>query len=128
MKRWVLVVLPLLLCCGLLDLLPPIPFEIAGRLAFGWVPFLNGVLPEMTIDWAGVETAVLSLAGLGIGLHYFCRWLHGQIRAKYPNQASEQRWQARWTIGLLAVIILMFIAGIAAVGLTHQTVWLANSP
>jgi hypothetical protein len=34
----------------------------------------------------------------------------------------------RWTAAILGVVVLMFVAGIAAVGVTHQTAWLATSP
>ena len=84
----------------------------------------------MTVNWGGLATVRLAcLAFLAFALHSFCGWLYGQIlRAKYPDRAAEKRWQPRWTAGLLAVVILMFVAAIAAVGLTHQTVWLATSP
>src|SRR5262249_33914379 len=37
-------------------------------------------------------------------------------------------WRLRWTLALVAVVVLMFVAGIAAVGLTHQTIWLMTAP
>src|SRR5207244_12791121 len=34
----------------------------------------------------------------------------------------------RWTAGFLAIVVLAFASGIAAVGVVHQCVWLATSP
>jgi hypothetical protein len=130
MKLWgILLGISVFLCCGALVPALLFPVEFALWLAIGWAPFLYRVLPEMTVNWGGLATAVACLAGLAAALHSFCGWLYGQIlRAKYPDRAAEKRWQPRWTAGLLAVVILMFVAGIAAVGLTHQTVWLAIAP
>src|SRR6266852_240659 len=34
----------------------------------------------------------------------------------------------RWTGMLLGLLVLMFTAGLSAVGITHQTTWLVRSP
>ena len=133
MKRWIkllagLAVLGVIGACLFPEALLG-PFQFVGWLVIGWIAFMVDVFPKMTMDWAVLGTGIACLAGLGIGLHYLCTWFNGQIlRSKYPGQIPEKRWQLRWTLGLLAVVILMFIAGIASVGLTHQSVWLANSP
>jgi Protein of unknown function (DUF1559) len=103
--------------------------QIVARLALGWFAFINDVFPKMTMDWEVLATAIICLAGLGIGAHYLCSWIHGQIfRAIFPSETRVKRWQKRWTGGLLAIVIIMFVAGIAVVGITHQTVWLVSSP
>jgi hypothetical protein len=115
--------------CGLL--LPPLFFPVAvvGLLLIGWTMFLYRVIPAMTVDWAGLATALLCLTALAVGLHYICGWIHQQIvRAKYPDQIETARWRPRWTFALLALVVLMFVAGIAAVGMTHQSYWLATAP
>jgi hypothetical protein len=38
------------------------------------------------------------------------------------------RWKWRWTVAILTVVLLMFVAGTSLVGLAHQAVWLATSP
>jgi hypothetical protein len=44
------------------------------------------------------------------------------------NKATLRRWPFRWTAAALATVLLMFVSGIAAVGITHQTAWLVSSP
>jgi len=132
MKRWIKLLAGLAVLCVIGACLIPEallgPFQFVGWLVIGWIAFMIDVFPKMTMDWAVLGTGIVCLAGLGIGLHYLCTWFNGQIlRAKYPGQIPEKGWQLRWTLGLLAVVILMFIAGITSVGLTHQSVWLANS-
>jgi hypothetical protein len=130
MKRIVaLLGILLFLCCGLL--VPPLlfPVQVAGWLLLGWTAFLYRVVPAMTVDWAGLATALLCLTALAVGLHYICSWVHQQIvRAKHPDQVAIARWRPRWTFALLALVVLMFVAGIAAVGMTHQSYWLATAP
>jgi hypothetical protein len=64
------------------------------------------------------------VALLAVGLQRFLGWLYGQSTAEGP----PRRWRKRWTAAILAAVVLMFAAGIAAIGITHQTAWLLNSP
>jgi hypothetical protein len=34
----------------------------------------------------------------------------------------------RWTLAIVGIVVLMFVTGIAATGITHQTAWLIRSP
>jgi prepilin-type N-terminal cleavage/methylation domain-containing protein/prepilin-type processing-associated H-X9-DG protein len=92
---------------------------------FGWALFLYRVLREMRLSTAGVLTALVCLALLAGGLHLFLGWLYGQAG---ETEGPRWRWRKRWTATMLAGVVLMFVAGISAVGITHQTVWLFNSP
>lgn len=99
----------------------------------GWTLFLFRVVPQMAVDWGGLATALLCLAGASLALHYFCRWYYAQVQQRLgPDAASgptpAKSWPWRWTFSLMALIVLLFLAGISAVGLTHQAVWLATSP
>lgn len=112
-------------CSGLLWPLE----EIGLRFIVGWVAFLIRVIPQMTVDWGGTFTAILSLAGLGGGLHLFLRWLWAKVQLNKPPHALPPRnWKIRWTAAILGTVVLTFAAGIAAVGVTHQTAWLVSSP
>src|SRR5262249_42501610 len=42
--------------------------------------------------------------------------------------APPRRWPPRWTATILAAVVLAFVAGIASIGITHQTAWLLTSP
>jgi hypothetical protein len=107
----------LALCIGCL-----FPFQIVYYLAVGWFLYLNRVIPEIQVNWSGVATAVVCLALLAVGLHWFLRWLSS---ARAPE---AKPWPFRWTATILSVVVLVFVAGIAVVGITHQTAWIATSP
>jgi len=56
-----------------------------------------------------------------LGGHVFLKWL-------YRETTRGQAWRLRWTLCGTALILLLFVAGIAAVGVSHQAAWLATSP
>lgn len=97
---------------------------------FGWARFLEDNVPRMTFDLPAVALgcgATLIFVGLA---HFVLRSLVAR-----PNESGSSaslhpatRWKWRWTCAILAVVLLMFVAGISLVGLTHQALWLANSP
>src|SRR5262249_9257130 len=61
-----------------------------------------------------------------LGGHALGRWLFaGKPQA---DNAGSRVWTPRWTITLLSLVVLLFVAGIAAVGIAHQVAWLATSP
>jgi hypothetical protein len=124
----ILAAVAFLFCCCT-GILFQLPIDVPYTLVTGWAYFLVRVIREITVDWAGTFTAVVAVAGLAFGLHLFLRWLFNQVQQ--TGQATDQSrpaWQLRWTVALLSVVVLMFVAGIAAVGVTHQTTWLATSP
>ncbi len=111
-----------LVCLGIQGLLAPL--EAVFHLVCGWVLFLVRVLPQVRLDPAGILVAVVCLVGLAVGLHLFLRWLS----AHRPAAATQPpRWRPRWTALVLSLVVLMFTAGISAVGITHQATWLLTS-
>jgi prepilin-type processing-associated H-X9-DG protein len=114
----VLGVILLLSCIGML-----FPIEFVFTLAFGWIFYLARVAPEVTVNPAGVATLVVCLVGVSVGSHLFLTWLHGAIAGP-----DARPWRPRWTAQLVAGFVLMFIAGMAAAGVVHQTGWLLTSP
>jgi hypothetical protein len=107
----------LTLCC--------LPFlaEAGFYLVAGWAFFLARVLPQITVNANGVLTGLVGLLAFVAGLHLFARWFY----AASPDGPSR-RWQFRWTLGLTALVVVMFAAGIATVGSLHQVGWLITSP
>ena len=102
--------------------------EVFGRLLFGWWSYLARVMPRVTVAWDSVATGVVCLVLFTLGLHGFLRWFYAEVqRASGPPDLARRRWRARWTASLVAIVILMFVAGIAATGLTHQAGWLLSS-
>lgn len=106
-----------------------VPGDFFLNLAFGWIPYLYRTLPQAHINGTGVLTAAVCLGALAIGLHWFLRWLVSQMPIKAANaESSTTAWPARRTGVILGLVILMFVAGLAAVGITHQIGWLLTSP
>jgi hypothetical protein len=109
------------LCC----LVP----DFGLTVAWGWFGFLARVVPEVAVNWGGVFTAVACLGVLAVGLQVFLRWFFAHLqRPAGESDGAERRWAWRWTASLLVLTILLFVAGIAAVGIAHQTAWLLTSP
>jgi Protein of unknown function (DUF1559) len=111
-------------CCACLG--AKWPLESLFYLAAGWALYLYRVVPEMSVSWSGIATAIVCLVLLAVGLHRFLRWLYTARPSVAGTPARE--WPRRWTATILGVVVLMFVAGIAAVGVTHQTAWLMTSP
>lgn len=106
-------------------LMPVLPLDIVLNLAFGWIAFLARVVPEVKVGWGGVATGVVCLTLLVAGSHRFLGWVYEQTRGE--GEPTVKRWHWRWTGSLVAVIVLMFVAGLATVGVAHQVGWLVTS-
>jgi prepilin-type processing-associated H-X9-DG protein len=111
-----------LFCTGCL-----FPFDFAFFMIAGWIFYLVRVVPQITLNWSGILTAVVCLAALAFGLQRFLAWFYKQMPARQEN-AVARIWSWRWTLRILAIVVLMFVAGISAIGITHQTSWLFTSP
>lgn len=119
--RWSVVITSTLLLFGCCVFTPfgmmfsAIPDSLFA-LAFGWVFFLYRVLPQVRVNWPAVITGCLVLAAFSVGLHFCLRWLARQI----PRGDVERGWRLSWTFAIAGSIVLMFVAGTAAVGVTHH--------
>ena len=103
--------------------------SVVGRLLFGWASYLVRVLRRMTISWDGVVTALVCLVLFTLGLHVFLRWFHREVQQNAePTGPHGLRWSARRTVYIVSMVIVMFVAGIAATGVAHQVGWLVRSP
>jgi hypothetical protein len=69
-------------------------------------------------------------------MHCFCAWLYREIalrKASLEMELGQERqtipgWRLRMTLSILGIVVLMFIAGIAAVGSVHQLIWMRTRP
>lgn len=120
----VAIVLFVIACAGFM-----FPIESAFYLVFGWAFYLGRVLPRVRPDWSVVATAAICLAGFAWGSHRLLTWLCEQPGegAGLDETAALKRWRAQWTGAIVAVVVVMFAAGVAAVGVTHQVGWLMTS-
>jgi hypothetical protein len=96
-------------------------FELAFQLVAGWVFFLWRVSPDVRMTWDGVLTSLVSVAGLAAGLHYLLGWAHRQRRVNESACEADLSWPLRWTLMLVGLAVLMFVAGMSAVGASYQT-------
>lgn len=100
--------------------------ELARALLFGWVFFLWRVLPRMRVNWGTIAVSGTALVLFAIGIHWIAS---GWFRRKYPEAIEAgMKWKIRWSLAVLAGVILMFAAGTSLIGVVHQTSWLATSP
>lgn len=94
----------------------------AEHLFLGWLYFPARVVPQMTLDGPAVIVGGASLVGFVIGTHFTARWW---MHATAP--AEEVRpWSWRSTFALSMLVLLLFAAGTAMVGATHQLVWIVQ--
>lgn len=94
-------------------------FEIPFFLAFGWAVFMKHNLHAVQPNALLIVEAAVCMVALGVGGHYFARWLWRQVAP-----AGATGWRPQWTALGLAGLLLLFVAGIATIGITHQTAWL----
>lgn len=90
-------------------------------LMIGWIYFLADTVPEVHLNWLLIGEAAACIVVVAIGGHYFCRWLWAQM-------AHEGRppWRPQWTAVGLASVLLLFVAGLASVGVTEHIAYLRN--
>lgn len=115
---WTVIILLGLACLGF-----AVPLQAILLLAFGWILFLWNVLPQATVDASGAATGMVALALLVIGLHLFLRWFHSAM-----GDSATRAWRFRWTASIVTIVLMMFVAGVSMVGITHELAWLATSP
>ena len=111
----VLIVLFILIVVGGGEWMMQVPFYVV----FGWFGFVRDNLAALEPNPRLIFEALLCLAALGLGAHYFCRWLYSAMAAE-----GAAAWRARWTVMGLGLLFLLFAAGIGTIGLTHQAAWL----
>ena len=90
------------------------------NLLFGWMAYLARVLPKIEIRWDGVVFFLLGTAVFGLLFHRIASWL----RQEMGGQASPWRWRS--TGQAVGLVVVVFVAGISMVGVTHQAYWLAS--
>jgi hypothetical protein len=96
---------------------------------FGWTRFLVENVPRMTFDPPAVALGGAAMVLFVVLAHFTLRsFAAGRAAAEPTATPRAAKWKWRWTLAILAVVLLMFVAGTSLVGLAHQAVWLATSP
>ena len=107
---------------GLLVLAEPLVYLVGG-----WIPFTMRVAPQIRVRWDLVASTFVYVFLLITGSHYFLRWLFREI-AEGVGASAAPVWKWRWTLSGFLLVVAMFTAGMAAIGVAHQTGWLITSP
>lgn len=97
--------------------------EVPVVLLTGWLSFLQHVGPEVTFRWGAIAETVGVGVLLGVGTHLFLRRLWRQLRA---GDADARPWPLRWSVSLVAFLVLLFSATMATVGMGHHVGWLVS--
>lgn len=103
----------------------PIAADAFGGLLFGWYYFLQRVLPAVRVNIPSIVTGAVALALFILGGHLGARWLWRETHAELDRDAKHWKWE--WTLSIVAVVVLMFVCGIATIGVVHQTGWILAS-
>jgi len=113
---WMLALVVVVFVLGGLGL--AFPIQIILTLVVGWMRYVMRTLPSVTLDPELIAIGLVSLALLALGSHRFSSWLHAAM--------GRGAWRGRWTITGVAAMILLFVAGIASIGIVHQALWLSR--
>lgn len=96
------------------------PIPVTLSLVFGWIVFLYHTLPRVTVDGPSVLVGCLALI-------LFTAGVHAAGRGWRQKTLSAPHWKLRWSLAVVAVVFLLFAAGISLVGIVHQSGWLLTS-
>jgi prepilin-type processing-associated H-X9-DG protein len=102
-----------------------IPIELTFYMLTGWVLYLLRSIDQVTVDWPDVFLSLAALVLFTGGLHAFFRWLYPSFRS--DDFTNNTTWKVRWTISIVSILMLLFVAGIGTVGIVHQVAWMAHS-
>jgi hypothetical protein len=113
-----------LVALGILTIMDPWLFQVPWHLVTGWYSFIARVFPQITWRWGAIVQTVFVGVGLGAGTHSFLRWFW---RQRHAGQDGAPDWPLRWSVSLVSLLVLLFLATMASIGLAHHVGWLSSS-
>ena len=113
----------IVLLCACAGFSPPLEFGFL--ILVGWGIFLANTVPKMTVEPAALAVGAAALVVLTILIDGLARWLYGG--RPVGEGESPRRWRFRWSLSVVATIVLLFASGIALIGLVHETGWLMTA-
>lgn len=99
-------------------------FTIPFDLTFGWIPFTWTKFSQLQLNVVLFLVFLLCLGLFTAGMHASCRWLYA-ARSE-PRNGAPLFWPLKWTFGITGLVLVLFGAGIACIGVAHQSAWLAS--
>jgi hypothetical protein len=79
----------------------------------------------MTADWPSVLVGCAAFVLFAAGFHWAGRAWYRRVGGS--EGAAVGRWKVRWSLAVVAAVVLLFAAGVAMIGAVHQLGWLATS-
>jgi prepilin-type processing-associated H-X9-DG protein len=114
-----------ILAVGLILLGVLVAPEAPVALCLGWISFLIRVVPRLSPDGPNVAVSLTALVLFTVGIHWLGRaW---RRHAAGPAATAGTPWRLRWSLAVVALVFLMFTAGVAMIGVAHQLGWLLSS-
>jgi len=113
--RWLVVVAVVGIALLVLCTISPSAVE---QLLIGWLYFPARVLPRVTVDRPTLILGTACVCATFVLMHSLLGWY---VRARSGD--PTRRWSIRSTAVVTSLFLLMFVAGTAMVGATHQAVW-----
>ena len=96
-----------ILLCWLYLRLIPFPYRVLWLIILGWFDYAADTVPRITLSWNAMGLMILAVLILGVLTQLFFNWL--------------RPWPKRWTVCGLAVVLWLFVSGLAASGLASNT-------
>ena len=96
--------------------------DLGFNMVFGWALFLLRVVPEVAVNWSEFGLAIIAFVGCSVLIHSFGK----SISASRDEGEKTGRWGIRRSLAVTSLVALLFIAGIAAIGVVHQTIWMSQ--
>jgi len=94
------------------------PFVVVFQLITGWIFYLNRTLTTLTISGGRTLSFLSALVLFTVGLHFVCR----QLSMRAEN--TQCNWRKRWSLSLVAMLLILVMSGICIISITHQTWWM----
>ena len=119
MKRLAKVAFRAFLAVIVLALVLP-SIEVAATILFGWLAFPFRAVPEMTFEPAALAVGAGCLAWFAVFVHLLSRWLYREKVAKPYGYPPALRWRFAWSAAIVGLVVFLFVAGIALIGIVHE--------
>ncbi len=101
--------------------------EICFPLCFGWVNFVARTFPKVHVRWDATALFLGLLIVAIAGVHSFLRWFISEINVHRSAQVAI-RWSFRASVCGTLLVLMIFVVGMAMVGVIHQCGWLLTAP
>jgi hypothetical protein len=102
--------------------------DLVLQITCGWLFYLARRMPEVQLDVGVTATSLACLAGLAVGLHLVLRWPSQPVQKTTRSEETSVRpWRVRGTGMVLAMVVLLFAAGLSALAVSRRIVWLATT-